>query len=204
VSEPGTPLPNSGDRGPSAAAERRIKMIAIGILIGVALLIAKSLIVVTPEEAGPASENTKTEDTAAVHESADTPEPRARIQRTIAIPDDVTVLDIASSADQLHSDDLGPLDDLLIVQSLVDAYRRVEGANPSGGLNFEIVARLTGSNERKVAFISPAHPDLNDEGELVDRWGTPYWFHPVTREKMEIVSAGPDRSLFTDDDVKLE
>ena len=39
------------------------------------------------------------------------------------------------------------------------------------------------------------------DGELVDRWGTPYFFHSVSAEKMEIVSAGPDKELWTDDDV---
>ena len=116
---------------------------------------------------------------------------------------EVIVLDIAQSAAQLHSEEIDPQDDLQILQNLIGAYRRIDGANPTGGLNFEIVAVLTGKNDRKVALIAPDHPALNAAGELVDRWGNPYWFHPVSREVMEVVSAGPDGDLFTEDDVRL-
>ena len=39
------------------------------------------------------------------------------------------------------------------------------------------------------------------KGQLVDRWGTAYWFHPNSSYQMEIRSAGPDKNLFTADDV---
>ena len=117
---------------------------------------------------------------------------------------EVIVLDLAQSANQLHSEEIDPQDDLMILQTLLGAWRRIDGASPSGGLNSEIVAVLTGKNDRKVAVIPPDHPALNAAGELVDRWGTPYWFHPVSREVMEVVSAGPDGELFTDDDVQME
>jgi len=54
-----------------------------------------------------------------------------------------------------------------------------------------------------VRFLPEQAPYLDAEGRLVDRWGTPYFFHPVSGEDMEIVSAGPDAELWTDDDVKL-
>jgi hypothetical protein len=41
---------------------------------------------------------------------------------------------------------------------------------------------------------------LNDKGELVDRWGTPYFFHQLSRDHMEIRSAGPDKVMWTQDD----
>jgi len=37
----------------------------------------------------------------------------------------------------------------------------------------------------------------------VDRWGMPFWFHPNTAHQVEIRSAGPDRQLFTDDDLVI-
>jgi hypothetical protein len=126
------------------------------------------------------------------------PGPPAKVDTT-----EIIVLDVAQSAHQLHSEEIDPYDDLQILQILIAAYRRIDGANPSGGLNSEIVAVLTGQNERKVAVIPPDHPALNAAGELVDRWGTPYWFHPVSREVMEVISAGPDGELFTDDDVQM-
>lgn len=116
---------------------------------------------------------------------------------------EVIVLDVAATADQLHSEDIDPRDDLEILQTLIGAYRRIDGANPSGGINSEIVAVLSGKNARNIAVISPDHPSLNASGELVDRWGNPYWFHPVSRTVMEVASAGPDGELFTDDDMHL-
>ena len=65
------------------------------------------------------------------------------------------------------------------------------------------MAKLAGNNKRKLAVLLPNHPSLNQEGELLDRWGTPYWFHPVSRDLMEIVSAGPDKKLWTEDDVRI-
>lgn len=116
----------------------------------------------------------------------------------------IIVLDVAQSAAQLHRDDSDATEDLAILQDLVSYYRRIHGANPEGGLNFEIVGNLAGDNERKLAVLPPDHPSLNQEGELLDRWGTPYWFHPVSRELMEIVSAGPDKNLWTEDDVQID
>jgi hypothetical protein len=71
-------------------------------------------------------------------------------------------------------------------------------------LNEEIVERLLGFNEKKVRFLPDPFEYLNGRGELVDRWGSPYFFHPVSAEEMEIVSAGPDKILWTDDDVMMQ
>jgi hypothetical protein len=39
---------------------------------------------------------------------------------------------------------------------------------------------------------------------LLDRWGTPYYFHPIARNVLGLRSAGPDGKLWTADDVVLE
>ena len=41
----------------------------------------------------------------------------------------------------------------------------------------------------------------NERGELTDAWGTPYFFHQLSGTEMEIHSAGPDRRMFTGDDL---
>jgi len=75
-------------------------------------------------------------------------------------------------------------------------------ANPVGE-NAEITAALTGRNRLGFAFI-PAHdPAVNAKGELCDRWGTPFFFHQLSGERMEIRSAGPDGVLYTPDDQVL-
>ena len=75
-----------------------------------------------------------------------------------------------------------------------DPYR------PPLGDNRDITRALTGGNRRGLVLVPTNDPSFRD-GQLVDRWGTPYWFHPRAPDAIDIVSAGPDRKLFTDDDV---
>jgi hypothetical protein len=42
---------------------------------------------------------------------------------------------------------------------------------------------------------------INGNGELVDVWGTPYFFHQLSGTDTEIHSAGPDRIMWTADDL---
>jgi hypothetical protein len=78
----------------------------------------------------------------------------------------------------------------------------VRSGNPVGE-NSEITAALTGRNRLSYAFILPGSPAINSKGELCDRWGTPFFFHQLSGERMEIRSAGPDRKLWTPDDEVL-
>ncbi len=71
--------------------------------------------------------------------------------------------------------------------------------NPVGE-NAEITAALTGENPLKLVIVRPDHPALNERRELVDRWGTPFRFHQVSAELMEVRTAGPDRKFGTGDD----
>lgn len=94
--------------------------------------------------------------------------------------------------------------DLRIVLGLIEAFRLnfPREGNPVGS-NAEITAALLGRNAVGVAFLPRAHPAVNAEGELCDRWGTPFFFHAETARRMEVRSAGPDRRLWTEDDVML-
>ncbi len=42
---------------------------------------------------------------------------------------------------------------------------------------------------------------INAGGELVYSWGTPFFFHQLSATQMEIRSAGPDRVMWTADDL---
>lgn len=103
---------------------------------------------------------------------------------------------------QLHRD-ADPRHDLDLVARLLGDYRLVYKENPVGTENAEIVAQLLGGNPKKVVFIDPALPALNDQGELLDRWGSPYRFHPLRADLMDVLSIGPDRKPWTDDDLSL-
>jgi hypothetical protein len=94
-------------------------------------------------------------------------------------------------------------EDLRTVEEIFRQYRSsTRQLNPVGE-NAEITAVLTGRNRLDFAFIPPNHPAINARGELCDRWGTPFFFHALSGTQMEIRSAGPDRKLWTADDVVL-
>ncbi len=79
-------------------------------------------------------------------------------------------------------------------------YRTRLGENPVG-TNAEIMKAVMGGNPKGATFGPPEGQALNANGELMDRWGTPYFFHQLSRTSMEIRSAGPDREMYTEDDV---
>jgi hypothetical protein len=106
-------------------------------------------------------------------------------------------------ADLLNSPATDIHSDLRIVNELFDQYRSaVHGPNPVGE-NAAIVAVLTGKNALDYYFLPPRHPAINAAGQLVDRWGTPFFFHQLSSDQMQIRSAGPDRKMYTGDDEVL-
>jgi hypothetical protein len=87
------------------------------------------------------------------------------------------------------------------VRHAIRDFGAMFSGNPVG-VNSEITSQLSGNNPKQVNFIRPeAGMRLNDQGELIDPWGTPYFFHQVSGTEMEIRSAGPDKILWTADDL---
>lgn len=75
------------------------------------------------------------------------------------------------------------------------------GGNPVG-TNPEITRALAGENPKQVDFLNADDGlRVNGAGELVDPWGTPYFFHQLSGAEMEIHSAGPDKKMWTSDDL---
>jgi hypothetical protein len=75
------------------------------------------------------------------------------------------------------------------------------GGNPVG-TNPEITKALNGENPKEVRFLAEdSGLRINARGELVDYWGTPFFFHQLSASVMEIHSAGPDRVMWTADDL---
>jgi hypothetical protein len=69
-------------------------------------------------------------------------------------------------------------------------------------VNVEITSQLNGQNPKQVNFIQPdVGMRINSQGELVDPWGTPYFFHQLSGRETEIRSAGPDKIMWTADDL---
>jgi hypothetical protein len=82
-------------------------------------------------------------------------------------------------------------------------YRDRFGGNPVG-TNPEITRALQGENPKQINFLKDDGNRVNGNGELVDPWGTPYFFHQLSAKEMEIRSAGPDGKMWTEDDVVMK
>ena len=111
---------------------------------------------------------------------------------------------ISPIANALNAPDGSIQRDLELLNAVFVAWQTnfpTEG-NPVGE-NDEITYALAGGNRLKFAFVAPNHPAINAQGELCDRWGTPFRFHQLSGTQMEIRSAGPDHRFATPDDVEF-
>jgi hypothetical protein len=94
-----------------------------------------------------------------------------------------------------------------VLENVRAAFRQYQskfGANPVG-TNPEITRALNGENRRQIRFLRKEDGmRVNARGELIDTWGTPYFFHQLSGTEMEIHSAGQDRILWTSDDLVIK
>jgi hypothetical protein len=83
-------------------------------------------------------------------------------------------------------------------------YGSTFSGNPVGN-NSEIAAALNGENPKQIKFIDPEKGlRINGNGELVDSWGTPFFLHQLSATDTEVRSAGPDRIMWTADDLVIK
>ena len=87
---------------------------------------------------------------------------------------------------------------LLAVKGMLRDYRAMLGENPIG-TNAEIAKALLGGNPRGAHF-SNSQTRLDKDGQLIDHWNHPYFFHQLSKIDMEVRSAGPDGVMWTQDD----
>lgn len=107
---------------------------------------------------------------------------------------------ILSMHTEMVQADTPPERELEIIQDLLSLQFR-SGGDTSLGDNSDITKALVGNSEKGVWL--PSQSARIKDGQLQDRWGTAYWFHPNSPGQIEIRSAGPDRELFTQDDIIL-
>jgi hypothetical protein len=106
---------------------------------------------------------------------------------------------ILGSADAYPSMD--PATVLSNMRITIIQYGSTFGGNPVG-TNPEIAKALNGDNPKQARFIKEELGlRINGRGELVDYWGTPFFFHQLSGTEMEIHSAGPDKVMWTADDL---
>lgn len=96
-------------------------------------------------------------------------------------------------------------DDLTGMQRLSLSYVTLvkNHARKPIGCNADLAEALRGNNPYKQRFLPDKHQAFNEKGELIDRWETPLFIHPISAGNWEIRSAGPDKKLWTDDDLNL-
>ncbi len=106
-------------------------------------------------------------------------------------------------AAELNSPTFDARHDVATLHAILRQYLRLlhgRQGHPIGN-DTDLARALTGRNPMKLVILPPTHPALTPDGRLRDRWGTPYFIHPRGNLAFEIRSAGPDRKLFTADDL---
>ena len=74
-------------------------------------------------------------------------------------------------------------------------------ANRPLSANEDWAAALRGRNAAHERFLPDDSIAFNGQGQIVDRWETPLFFHALGESRYELRSAGPDRRMWTEDDI---
>lgn len=130
--------------------------------------------------------------------------PQARVEPPppLPVPSPVDHPMLASTS-KFQTEESTPEEDLEMVHAVLGNFRRAFHGNPVGE-NEEIFAALRGKNPKGIRFLPNSFPGLQESGKVVDRWGTPWRFHALSGEEMEVLSAGPDCTFGTQDDLGWE
>jgi hypothetical protein len=94
--------------------------------------------------------------------------------------------------------------DLTLVSHLMENFLLLvkTAADKPLSANEDWAAELCGRNPAHERFLPEHHAILDAQRRLVDRWGTPLFFHALGGRRFEIRSAGPDKEMWTADDVQ--
>ncbi len=68
--------------------------------------------------------------------------------------------------------------------------------------NEDLALLLLGKKGSREQLISASHRALNPSGQLVDRWDSPVIVHVPRAGVVELRSAGPDKTPYTEDDIE--
>ena len=96
-----------------------------------------------------------------------------------------------------------PENDLKLMAQLMDNFSLLvkSSAKLPMSVNEDWAAAFRGLNPARERFLPDQHVALNAQGQLVDRWQTPLFFHPLGNHRFELRSAGPDKKMWTADDL---
>ena len=96
-----------------------------------------------------------------------------------------------------------PEDDLTLMSHALGNFSLlVKGDDPLPlGANEDIADALRGKNKAHLRFLPDDSPVFDRQGRIIDRWGTPLYFHAESRAHLDIRGAGPDKQMWTADDI---
>ncbi len=119
------------------------------------------------------------------------------------LPEPPPLLEGPITLGQLADPGASPHQKIHRVHGLLQNYVTVmkSRGGPPLSTNAEFTRALTGSNRLGSIFLASDNPAISPAGELIDAWGSPYFFHVLAADAVEIVSAGPDRIPFNSDDL---
>ncbi len=104
------------------------------------------------------------------------------------------------SWERLLAADGSPAEDLASLRDMAENYLHSGLSGRGIAFNEDLIPALTNRDALGEAALPPDHPAIR-EGRLIDRWGTPWQVHPLAGDLIQLRSAGPDRRLYTSDDL---
>jgi hypothetical protein len=116
------------------------------------------------------------------------------------------VLLVLDGSDSRPSEE-GPGSHTFMLMSEVQAgilnYQTEYGVFPEWKDPAALTKILLGDNPRQMAFLTIKASAMNNQGELLDEWGTPLRIRITRSQQLWIQSAGPDGKWGTTDDLFL-
>jgi hypothetical protein len=190
---------------------------SLALLVGIAICVVLGIYLAHHEALQPAPQRTVESQNAAVAAAlaAQNTNIVAIIQSNFARVQTPPAQIVAGTAAQLSAPPAGPATQPELttvppetaVENLsraIHQYGQMFGGNPVG-TNPEFAKQLGGDNPKHINFISSdAGMRLDGNGDLVDPWGTPYFFHQISGSDTEVRSAGPDKVMYTADDIVVQ
>lgn len=108
----------------------------------------------------------------------------------------------ASHMVQYAAKETSAQDDVQTVSLMLEsAFLMMKNQMPSFSGNQELVAILQGKNPSSMKFLSGSFPHVGQDGQLLDRWRKPLFFHQINGSSIDVRSAGPDGIMWNGDDV---
>lgn len=96
---------------------------------------------------------------------------------------------------EAHNEEL-----VMALATAAEGYMTDNGPFPKNLDNHTFWSDLSGADSGKV-YMSFKTSQMNDMGEIIDPWGTPYRIWYISDKEVGMTSAGPDKTFGTADDI---